>query len=562
MIFHDSHDFNYRKPFGACPVGTDIELRITADMADGVRLHVIDDCDNDTVYEMQRDGDCSFRAVIKAEHSGLLWYFFDVYYPGEDHCFYGNNPDLMGGAGSEYGEWPKPYQITVYEKTETPSWYKDGIMYQIFPDRFARGSDFEEREEAAQRHITDDWYSTPVYIKNNAGEITDWVFYGGTLRGIEEKIPYLKELGVKTIYLNPVFEARSNHRYDTADYMHIDPLLGTDEDFERLCSALHENGMRLMIDGVFSHVGSKSIYFREDSPYYEWFDKNEDGSQKYWWGVKDLPEINETNPSFVDYICGNEGVLHKWITKGADGVRLDVADELPDSFIVEVRKRVKEEKNDGVVLGEVWEDASNKISHGEKRKYLMGSELDSIMNYPLRSILIDFALENIDTHIFNRRIMSLMENYPKEIFYSCMNLISSHDRRRILTVLYDSEEGTEMLYKLMFALPGVPCIYYGDEAGLKGLADPENRAAYPWGRENENMLSFFKELTSEYGSHSALRGGDLTLLELDRDIAAFTRADENERILVLANRCEEEKKVTFEDKEFAVTPLTTVYIGI
>ena len=192
----------------------------------------------------------------------------------------------------------------------------------------------------------------------------------------------------------------------------------------------------------------------------------------------------------------------------------------------------------------------------------MGEELDSVMNYPFRAILIDYALENIDTPVFNRRIMSLMENYPKEAFYSCMNLLSSHDRRRILTVLFESEESVMMLYKLMFALPGVPCIYYGDEAGLKGLADPENRAAYPWGRENKNMLSFFIELTAEYHAHSALKNGSLTMLSLDKDVAAFIRENSEERILVLTNRCEEKKTVTFEEKEYGITPLTTVYIRL
>ncbi len=562
MIYHNSQDLNYRKPFGACPVGTGVTLSIYADLADGVKLYVRDDNDSESTYDMTLSGENLFSAEIKTDKCGLLWYYFDVHYPSGKHCFYGNNPDLMGGEGSEYGEWPKPFQITVYEKTETASWFKDGIMYQIFPDRFARGADFDERCKISGKHIVDDWYSKPEYIKNSAGEVTDWIFYGGTLKGIEEKIPYLKELGIKILYLNPVFEARSNHRYDTADYMNIDPLLGTDEDFESLAKALHENGIHLMIDGVFSHVGSESIYFREGSPYYEWFERNDDGSFRYWWGVKDLPEIDETNPAYIDYICGDSGMLHKWMSKGADAVRLDVADELPDSFIVEVRKRVKKEKKDGIVLGEVWEDASNKISHGEKRKYFMGEELDSVMNYPFRSILIDYALENIDTPVFNRRIMSLMENYPKEAFYSNMNLVGSHDRRRILTVLFESEESVMMLYKLMFALPGVPCIYYGDEAGLKGLADPENRAAYPWGRENKKMLSFFKELAAEYNAHSALKDGSLTMLSLDKDVAVFIRENSEERILVLTNRCEEKKTVTFEDKKYGITPLTTVYIRL
>lgn len=560
MIFHDSHNLFYRSPFGAAEVSSAVTLRITADMADSVKIRLWTDEKGEELREMQREQGDNFCISLKMPKFGtVIWYHFIVHYPSGSICMYGAPYDRMGGKGCEYIDAPFDYQITVYKPQAAPAWYKAGIMYQIFPDRFAKGSDFEQRARESGYSIEKDWYKTPEYIKDESGEIKKWTFYGGTLKGIEENIPYLKELGITTVYINPVFKARSNHRYDTADYMKIDPLLGTEEDFSSLCASLHENDIHIIFDGVYSHTGADSIYFKKGSPYNEWFDKTESGAQKYWWGVRDLPEVDETNPSYVKYICGADGVIHKWMNAGADGIRLDVADELPDAFIKEIRKRVKKEKADSVLIGEVWEDASNKESHGEKRRYLMGEELDGVMNYPLRSILIDYATDLIDANIFNRRVVSLIENYPKDCLLSSMDLLGSHDRRRILSVLFDHKELVMMLYKLMFAMPGVPCIYYGDEAGLKGLADPENRAAYPWGKEDKKMLSFFKELAKEYYEHPALADGDYEPVFTDKSVVSFIRKNENERVLVLANRNEIAQSVEFEGIKYDIPALTTIY---
>lgn len=560
MIYHNSQELYCRSPFGAAAVSSNVTIRVTADYACGAVLRLWTEENGEKLVEMQRSNPGEFIAELTMpDHGTLIWYYFIIYYPDGNSCLYGAPFDDLGGTGQEYRADPKSFQITVYKPSAVPAWYRSSVMYQIFPDRFARGSDFESNAAASGKHITDDWYSEPYYIKNELGDVNDWIFYGGSLKGIEEKLDYLKELGVGAIYLNPIFKARSNHRYDTADYTKIDPLLGDEESFVSLCREAEAKGIGIIFDGVFSHAGRHSIYFEEGSPYRKWFKFSEDGSCKCWWGVKDLPEINESDPDFNEYICGDNGVLHKWLSCGASGVRLDVADELPDAFIKNVRARIKKEKESSVLIGEVWEDASNKFSHGEHRKYLMGDELDSTMNYPLRAILIDFALGNCDAFTTARRFMSLMENYPSEQLYSAMNLLSSHDRERILTVLGSDTDKLRMLYALLFCLPGVPCIYYGDEAGLEGETDPANRAAYPWGRENEELLIFFKGLCADYHRHSALKDGSFKPVFLANDVFSFIRKNDEESLLVLANASDEERSINFKGQEYVIPAFRTIY---
>ena len=559
MIYHNSYDQDCRVPFGAAEISSKVRLTVTADYACGATLRTWTDEHGEATYKMEHtQGDDFSIEITMPDYGTLLWYYFIIQYPSGDTCMYGAPSDHQGGIGQEYQNNPESFQITVYKPTTTPEWYKKGIMYQIFPDRFFRGSDFEERAKKSGKIIVDDWYEKPYYIKNDAGDVTEWRFHGGTLKGIEEKLSYLKELGVTTLYLNPIFKAKSNHRYDTADYMAIDPLLGDEESFKSLCEKAKALDIHIIFDGVFSHTGKDSIYFEEGSKYREWFQFNEDGSYKCWWGVKDLPEVDETNPSYIEYICGEQGVINKWINLGASGIRLDVADELPDSFIKEVRKRLKNENSDSVLIGEVWEDASNKFSHGERRKYLMGEELDSTMNYPIRDILIDFAQNKCDGFLTARRIMHLMENYPIELLISTMNLLGSHDRERILTIMDSNKEMVKMLYALMFFLPGVPCIYYGDETSLEGETDPENRGSYPWGKEDQDTIKFFKDLAKIYNSHSALKDGNFIPYFLHNDVLSFTRQNEEEKILVLANRSDQDITVYLEGKEYELPAFRTI----
>jgi len=559
MIYHNSFDTECRSPFGAAPVSSQVNITVTADYACGAVLRLWTEEKGEELVEMHKASGDDFTASITMPDTGtLVWYYFIIYYPSGDTCLYGASEDGLGGIGREYQFDPHSYQITVYKEAKTPDWFKNSIMYQIFPDRFFRGSDFEERVKSSGKNIVSDWNETPSYLKNDAGDVIRWDFYGGTLKGVEEKLPYLKELGIGCIYLNPIFKAKSNHRYDTADYTKVDELLGDENAFTSLCNEARKLNIHIILDGVFSHTGSDSIYFKEGSKYRDWYQFNDDGTYKCWWGVKDLPEVNENNPSYIDYICGENGVIQKWIKLGADGFRLDVADELPDSFIKSVRSRLKKEKEDALLIGEVWEDASNKFSHGERRKYLMGEELDGVMNYPFRSILLDFALGKIDSFETLRRLMGLMEHYPRENRYCMMNILGTHDRERLLEVLDENTEKLSMLYKLLYCLPGVPCIYYGDEAGLTGSTDPENRAAYPWGKEEAELLSFFKELGKFYNEHSALKIGRFNPLYLNKDILSFTRENHEEKLIILTNRTNNTITINYYGEEYEIPANRTI----
>ena len=534
--------------------------------------------------EMKDCGGGGFTAVIAAPDEGcLLWYAFEIETESEDerHVFYyGNNEAGLGGEGRVYADDPQRYQITVYKRAEVPKWYKDAIVYQIFPDKFARDRDWRERCEEAVKRVNDrrtdtkrvieeDWTKPAYYVRGQGTNIAEWPIYGGSLKGIEEKLDYLRSIGVTAVYLNPVFEATSNHRYDTGDYMHIDPAIGTDEDFASLAKAARRRGIRIILDGVFSHTGSDSIYFdrygnypgaegkgaygNEDSPYRGWykFDGNERYGYRTWWGVEDLPEVDENNENYREFILGEDGVAAHWLRMGASGWRLDVADELPDSFIAETRARIKATDPEALLMGEVWEDASNKISYGERRRYFMGDELDATMHYPLRDILLDYINYSMSAGQAADRLMCFAEHYPPENLYGALNLIGSHDRERIMTLMAGEQDyksatlKVRLLSTLQYCLPGVPCVYYGDEAGLMGGKDPGNRSGYPWGYENLDLGYHYRMLGLIYEEHPALKGGDFTYLSgkhgLSDDIFAFTRsgkdiAGTDETLLVLSNR--------------------------
>lgn len=582
-IYHNSRIETFRDPFGAVEVGTQVSLSVdvTEINTESVRLMMWKGEEVSPAYHDMNDvGHGRYSVSFTAPSEGcLLWYTFEIKAyndAGEQFTiYYGNNNACLGGEGCIYEYSPECYQITVYKPDETPRWYRDGIVYQIFPDRFFRDDDWKERVEAAneainerrtdiRRTIQEDWTRQAYYVRDSNHKVIEWPMYGGSLKGIEEKLDYQKSLGVTAIYLNPVFDATSNHRYDTADYMHIDPALGTDEDFKRLAEIAKSKGIRLILDGVFSHTGSDSLYFdkygnypgangkgawdNETSPYRNWykFDDEEEAGYKSWWGVRDLPEVNESDESYRRFINGADGVVAHWLSMGASGWRLDVADELPDSFIKEVRERINKTSDDALLIGEVWEDASNKISYEERRQYLLGDELHGCMNYPLRAILLDYINYTISASHAAEKLRSLEENYPKESFYSNLNLIGTHDRERIITAMAGEEDyesavrKVRVLSTLQYALPGVPCIYYGDEVGLMGGEDPANRSGYPWGFENLDLGYHYRMLGLIYDEHPALKDGKLTLLSgkngIPDDVFAFIREGHGEKILVLANR--------------------------
>ncbi len=584
IVEHNSRNEYFRHPFGAVTTGVDIVIRVI--IKDGgipefVRLVISNKRGEISYYNMayvtQIGGFSAYEVTIpKQTELGNLWYYFDIKAENE-HIFYGNNESGLGGMGKVYNKIPeRTYQITIYSpEFKTPKWWKNSICYQIFCDRFSNGNEdgsfLGERQDIIKRN----WKDTPFYKKEQfGGEYLANDFFGGNLKGILKKLEYLKDLGVGAIYLNPIFKAYSNHKYDTGDYHKIDEMFGSEKDFIVLCETAYKMGIRIILDGVFNHTGSDSKYFNingtydslgayqsKDSEYYEWYNfKSYNNDYESWWGIKTLPHVNESSESYQEYILtGDDSVVKRWLEKGASGWRLDVVDELPGFFVKKLREEVKKTNPDAVIIGEVWEDASNKESYGEKREYFLGEELDSVMNYPLRDALVPLVLGKISGEEFDNRLMSLKENYPKEAFYSLMNMLSSHDMERILTKMSDAPDRREVskqwqadyvvsgekwdravrktkeIVMLQMLLPGVPCVYYGDEAGLMGYGDPFCRNTYPWGEENMDILNWYKKAIAMRKSSKAFVEGDIETVFKAGKSYGFIRELDNEKKIVVAN---------------------------
>ncbi len=383
----------------------------------------------------------------------------------------------------------------------------------------------------------------------------------------------MKSLGVGAIYLNPIFEASSNHKYDTADYMKIDPGFGDDDSFKALVKAAGEHGISLILDGVFSHTGADSIYFNrfgnydslgacqgEQSAFFDWYHfKRFPDHYDSWWGVDDLPTVNKWNSSYQAFIFGKKSsVIRHYLAMGARGWRLDVADELPDEFIQNIKSAMAETAPDTVLLGEVWEDASNKISYGQRRRFLLGRELHSVTNYPFRLAALDYMLGKNSAFTFADRLMSLKENYPEDNAAMALNLIGSHDRIRVITLLGDAPEDLtesekeyyklppdkyalakqrlKILVLIQFAAAGVPCVYYGDEAGMQGFDDPYNRAPFPWGAEDAELTAHYRALGMLRHQYKPFISGSFSAQGLTEHVFVIRRWTADEEILVIINR--------------------------
>lgn len=513
---------------------------------------------------MQRTED-GFSVALRFNQIGLYFYYFRV---GDEYFGCGKWRDgVMSAKAADMRTW----QITVYEEHySTPAWMKGGVMYQIFPDRFNKVGELPIADWKVRRS---DWGGMPSYRPNEYGKVLNNDFFGGNLNGITEKLDYLQELGVTVIYLNPIFEAYSNHRYDTGDYLKIDGQLGTAEDLDRLVTEAKKRGIRIILDAVLNHTGADSRYFNRygrydsvgayqsrQSPYSEWYHfRTFPDSYESWWGIETLPAVNEHSASYQEFVFGENGVLKTWLRHGIGGYRLDVADELPDFFLQKLRAAVKEETPDAIVIGEVWEDASNKIAYSERREYLQGYELDSVMNYPLRDAILSFLNGGTAEH-FAETMECIRENYPRDVFYNLMNVIGTHDTARALTLLGVSDEEWKMdrdgrahyelppdrlanaLRKLrlaaviQFTMPGSPTIYYGDEAGRQGFEDPFNRRTYPWGQEDRELLAFYRRLCALRADSHTLADGELHFVRCHGALLQYERTSDTSRLMVIINR--------------------------
>ena len=522
---YDSRDIRFKQPFGAVKTGETVRIVFPVTQTvnvTGVALIYRGARDGrvELKYAFTEAGHNVFRAEFRLETPGIYYYRFEIYRGGE--TLYAGRSDDDGKA--VVGEWLKEWQLTVYERDfTTAEWLKGKIIYHIFPDRFKRLEDGKRPEYGHFKRWSDE---LTIFDPDGVYRAND--FYGGNIKGIISELDYIRSLGVGAIYLSPIFESHSNHRYDTGDYMKIDPLFGTEAEFKKLIKEADRRGIGIILDGVFNHTGADSLYFNKfgnypgvgayqspDSPYYDWYTFTEyPDVYDCWWGVTVVPTVKRDCAAFQKFIAGKGGVIEKWTSMGVKGWRLDVADELSSNFIEQIRKKVKS-MGDIALIGEVWEDASTKISYGEKRRYLFGDELDGTMNYPFRTAILNLIKDRNGSQFVNS-VMSIAENYPKDALYSSMSLLGTHDTVRIMTALGDEHnmrsKSERLLYRMgaeeylgakrklklasaiQYFLPGLPTIYYGDEIGMQGFEDPINRRPFARGYEDTDLKSHYEYL--------------------------------------------------------------------
>ncbi|MCL2324546.1 MAG: glycoside hydrolase family 13 protein [Actinomycetia bacterium] len=576
-VMHDSSREMFRSPLGAVPCGT--ELRLALEVRDlqvaGATLCVKrDDGDEiDRVEMWAEEGKLQSRYLVTpAERGGgkLLWYWFEIRLPDAGVFYYGCQPPYPVGPGQVSADVPPAFQITAYAPDfDTPDWAKSAIIYQIFPDRFQRG-DLENARRGVAYHqsigrsdifLHEDFDELPLY-EARPGQLaySPSDMFGGDLEGIRQRLPYLASLGVTLIYLNPVFESDSNHRYNTGDYLKVDPILGSADDLRRLFAEARASGIRVILDGVFSHTGDDSRYFNKygrydelgayqstDSPYFSWYEFSEfPDHYRSWWGFDTLPEVDEEDPGWRDFvISGENSVMRHWLREGAAGYRLDVADELPDDAIAAMRTAIKETDPESFLLGEVWEDATQKEAFGRRRTYALGHGLDAVMNYPFLKRTIEFLKGTIDADLYRRFLLHQQQVYPPPMYYSLMNLMSSHDVCRQRSVLASEVDADSMsrpdqaafqlsedeyaqagkrqrlAAAIQYSLPGMPTIYYGDEVGMTGLLDPFNRRT--WTVQDAQITSWYELLGRLRNSRPVLATGYASFLAINSCVLGVLR---------------------------------------
>lgn len=575
MEIFNSRKIEYKDKIRAIETDEKVKLRIIVPRSMkccGATLCVAKENESPAYYSMFWAGMCGddneyWELHFFATTPGLYWYHFELDTPW-GRSFVRN----VGRGVGDFAPDASDFQQTVYDKNfKTPDWLKGGIIYQIFPDRFY--SSGTEKHGVRPSRVMRRWGDEPFWREEQMNGIWNNDYFGGDLKGVEEKLLYLANLGVTCIYLNPIFEANSNHRYDTADYEKIDPLLGTEDDLKSLCQTAREQyGISIILDGVFSHTGCDSKYFNiysnyddvgaynsKESPYYPWY-KFINWPDEYhsWWGIKLLPEVIEETPEYREYICGKNGILRKWLKCGISGWRLDVADELPDVFLDDLRRAVKDENSDAVIIGEVWEDATTKLAYGERRRYLLGEQLDSVMNYPFADAVLNFVkFANADSFIDS--VMSIIEKYPPQVTNVLMNHIGTHDTERAITRLagencegygrhwqhehnklsdYDYYRGVSMMKiasLIQYTLPGVPSLYYGDEIGMQGMKDPFNRACMDWYEPNTELHRWYKRLGEIRRGCKAFERGSFVPVYCSYKTVAYLRSGDNNEVLVAVN---------------------------
>ena len=576
-ILFDSKQPQYKTPFGTVEPEQVITLNIhipSTVQATRVECAICQEngkfaFDVAMEYKMKRGPYDIFQGKFSFREPDLYFYYFRI--TNRVGCFrlFKDGDQTNMEAGDLWQVSCIPADFTV------PDWARGATIYQIFPDRFCKAGKTDLTGKLKPYTIHQNWYEEVEWRPTPEGEVLNNDFYGGNFRGIIEKMDYIAGMGATILYLNPISKSFSSHRYDTGDYKTPDPMLGTEADFTALCDAAHARGMKVILDGVYSHTGSNSLYFdkhgifgsngaygSKDSPYYSWYQFYEwPDSYKSWWNFETLPTVNKMDPKFLDYIIRDEdSVVAHWLRLGADGYRLDVADELPDEFIKMLRDRIRQIRPDALLIGEVWEDASNKKAYEQRRRYFTNGELDSIMNYPFRTAIINFLREWDSGRALKETVMTIMENYPPQVIQCNMNLLGTHDTPRILTALVDDFSGSRseqaarhlsrqklivaherllMASFIQYMLPGSPSLYYADETGMEGYKDPFNRRTYPWGREDWELLTHYRRLGHLRKNHEALRLGNIAFFQAEDQRIGFTRSYEGITFRIYVNRSEE-----------------------
>lgn len=584
---YNSLDKYYKEPTGPIKAGEMLKLRIKIKKdynPSDVQVVFFEYCAYWKLCTFQMDFEKNEGEYVyfKTEISNFEINIYEYYF---SYISYGNKKFIKRNDNSwdayvRDDPFAANWQLTVYEPIKThPNMY-GGIMYQIFPDRFYNSG---KVSNLPKDRVYRKWGELPYYSDNTI--CSD--FFGGDLQGIIEKLPYLKSLNISVLYLNPIWESQSNHRYNTGSYENVDPVLGTMDDLKMLIDKAHSLGMIIVLDTVLNHTGSDSVYFNKynrydivgaynskNSPFYNWYYFHNDNINSYesWWGFDTLPKINQNAPSYIEYFYDKDGVLDKWYSLGIDGLRLDVADELPNSTLMKINDASKRNRDNIVIIGEVWDDASNKVNYDHRMNYFLGHELTSVMNYPVRDAILayirygDFWAGNLErtlTYIF-------IENYPREIAYSLMNFLSSHDTVRAITKLAGKEVDNHdkewqfqndtltsdelklgkarllISYLLLYFLPGIPCIFYGDEIGMAGQKDPFCRKCFPWNSLDNSLLDFFISLGDLRNQKSDfLKVADFSIIKIDNEKCIYSRNINEHYLYIFINRSDSPMDISF-----------------
>lgn len=560
----------YKTPTGAATVGEPIELKLKFTRPQNpseVFLVLTKDGEDAVRYAMDlvkdEDGEYTYSIAIKVTSAGLYFYHFEI--QNEEQQFrVGSDVDLhaMLGKGSEW-------QLTVVSEEYAPTAIDGGVVYEIMPDRFFIGGERNKTKSYAK--YRDDWGGVPDYKPDKDGRIRNIDFFGGNLKGIAKKLTYLKNLGVTCIYLTPIFEAHSNHKYDVGNYMRVDPDFGTVDDLKDLIKKAKKRGIAIMLDGVFSHTGDDSIYFNKygnydgtgayqsvKSPYYGWY-KFSHWNNEYEcrYNIDIMPDVDDANPYYDEFVNGQEGVIRYWTRLGLGGWKLDVCEQLSDEFIKHCVAAAKKENPDALMYGEVFVDASNMIIDGRRRSFVGNGKLDSVTNYPFKEDILNFVRCG-DSGRLDNTVGFVVNNYPKHAVDSMLNVLGNHDTARLMTVLGDNgnvdsrdakakariknKEDAVKLVKLasalQYTLPGVPCVYYGDEVGMEGFEDPFNRKCYPWGGEelDKDLLKWYKKLGAVRANEKEVFAhGKYCGVDTDHGVMFFKRKTEKETVYVIVN---------------------------